>query len=166
MRTPSRRMPPTPTPRLGLLTSVLLGTTLVGLLALPGLAWWPLSFVLPIFFVVINATGSRCDRKMAQARAGEDIGTFARSFDRGTMDPWIIRAVYEAFSGPFPIRASDRFDRDLHCDDEDWEVIALEIAQRVGRSMEQSENNPMYGKIHTVRDLVQFLHHQPLSGVR
>jgi hypothetical protein len=122
-----------------------------------------MSFVMPSLSVLMTVAAWRSDRKVAHARVTESIGTFARSFDRRTMDPWIIRAVYEAFSTAFPIRASDRFDRDLRLDDEDWEAAAIAIAQRAGRSMESSKRNPMYGKVRTVRDLVEFLHHQPLS---
>ena len=47
-------------------------------------------------------------------------------------------------------------------DDEDLEDIALEIARRARRSFENFEQNPLYGKVKTVGDLVSFVNRQPL----
>ena len=46
--------------------------------------------------------------------AGEDIGTFARAFDRRSepFDPWVVRATWDAllpYCG-FPLRPADRVD--------------------------------------------------------
>jgi hypothetical protein len=41
------------------------------------------------------------------------------------------------------------------------DVLAAEIAQRTGRSLSGSENNPYYGKVVTVEDLIRFFCAQP-----
>jgi hypothetical protein len=108
-------------------------------------------------------------RKIAQQRQEDSICTFAKSFDCRTVDTKIIRAtheelqLYHSFATPsFPIRSSDSFEKDLKLDDGDLDDIAFEIARRTQRSMENSEQNPLHGKVRTVADLVLFLNHQPL----
>lgn len=103
-------------------------------------------------------------RRLARQRAGDSICTFARSFDRRTTDPWIIRAVYEElqtyFAGELPVRAADRIEEDLHMDWEDVDDLIRDVAARAGRSLEHSESNPFYGQVRNVGDLVLFLKHQ------
>jgi len=95
-----------------------------------------------------------------------DICTFRKSFDVRRIDPWIIRATHEELTSflwngrPFPIRADDRIDEDLEIEDEDLDDIASDIAQRAGYSMTGIEQNPLYGRVLTVRDLVLFFTHQ------
>jgi hypothetical protein len=75
----------------------------------------------------------------------------------GRSGTWIIRAVYQEFSNSlsFPVRASDGFDA------EDLDSFAVDIAERTGRSLKNTEANPMFGRVRTVHDLIMFLHHQP-----
>lgn len=109
----------------------------------------------------MGSMSSASARAIAKARSGESICSFARSFDCRRVDPWIIRGVYEEFAGAFPVRASDSFTDDLWVCDEDLDDHGHDIAERVGRSMENTEENPMFGKVETVGDLVMFLRHQP-----
>jgi hypothetical protein len=103
--------------------------------------------------------------RIAAARAGQSICTFARSFDRRSTDFWIIRAVYEElaayFNSEVPILAADRFEDDLQMDWEDLDDLAGDMAARAGRSMEHTKSNPLFGKVKSVRDLVLFLSLQP-----
>jgi len=159
MRVFSRNMPP-PNKAMGWSSSVLL---LLAILALPGLAWLPLAIVFPcIFFLMSGLQWSRA-AIIAKNREGESICTFARSFDRTATDPWIVRAVYEEFSGycQYPIRRTDRFSKGLCIDDEELDDCIESVAHRAQRCLKNTENNPMYGKIEKVGDLVEFLQDQP-----
>jgi hypothetical protein len=108
--------------------------------------------------------------RRAQERVGEDIGTFARAFDRhaSTFDPWVVRAVWDAL-GPwtagrdgsrFPLRPTDVI-ADLGCVDEDLEDVFVEAATRARRQREALPANPYLGRVVTVGDLVAFISHQP-----
>jgi hypothetical protein len=144
-----------------LVSTLVLGLVVL-LLAVLVKIWWPLAILLPAAVVGGSLIGSRHDRRIAEARKGESICQFARGFDRRRIDTWIIRAVYEEFSGAFPLRSSDRFNEDLRIDGEDLEDGAIRIAQRTGRALDGYERNPMFGKVKTLRDMVMFFHHQPL----
>ncbi len=61
----------------------------------------------------------------------------------------------------FPIRPDDRFEGDLKIDMDDMEDLAEVIAQRTGRPLDRCQQNPLCGKVKTVRDLVEFFIHQP-----
>ena len=105
---------------------------------------------------------------LKKTREGEDIGSFARSFDYRTVDTWIIRAVYEEINNELgfddnsvPIRASDNLEKDLKIDDEDLFFIYDCVASRASVSDENIENNPYYNKVKTVKDLVLFMDAQP-----
>lgn len=118
-----------------------------------------------VFLICVLAVYDRLRmRRLARQRAGESICTFARSFDRRTTDPWIIRAVYEElqtyFAGELSVRAADRIEEDLHMDWEDVDDLIRDVAARAGRSLEHSESNPFYGQVRNVGDLVLFLKHQ------
>ena len=157
MRVPSRNMPKRIEHRgtqLGLLV-------VVSFLALPGLIWWPLAAALPALIVVVTlAEEYRC-RGIAKARAGESICQFARSFDRRNIDPWVLRAVYEELSSNFPIRKFDSLEKDLRIDSNDLDDTFGTIAQRAGRNLANSEDNPWFGRVESVADLVYALQHQP-----
>ena len=105
----------------------------------------------------------------AEARIGDGICTFARSFDRRTVDPWIVRSVYEEFfayfNGRLPICAAYRIEDDLDMDLEEIEFMIGDIAFRAGRTLKNAEANPLFDRIRTVGDLVLFLEHQPKRGV-
>ena len=101
----------------------------------------------------------------------EDIGTFARAFDRrgDWFSPHVVRAVWDALE-PYvtlggsrvPVRPTDRIDEDLHIDWDDIELMLSEVANRTGRSIEGIEENPWYGRVRTVGDMVRLLSAQPL----
>ena len=106
---------------------------------------------------------------VAAARSGESICGFARSFDARSVDPLVIRAVYEhlqdelhSYKPHFPVRAVDRLKEDLGVDDDDLDMsVASGIACRTGRSLDDVHSNPYYGRVKTASDLVYFFNHQP-----
>ena len=112
-------------------------------------------------------TNRRQLQRLAAGRENEDIGTFARSFDRRRepFDPHVVRAVWDAFqpylqfrSRSVPVRATDRIDEDLHIDWDDIDMGLLEeVAQRAGRSLDDLEANPYYGRVSTVGDFVRLV---------
>ncbi len=163
MRTFSRNMPARPDQTMGPGASCAAMGLFLALLALPGLAWWPLAFVFPAIFILGNLIGWHADKREAERRRGESICDFARSFDCRAIDPWIIRAVYEEFSDSYPIRANDHFLKDLRVDEEDFEDSIESIAKRIGRKLESPEPEQAREEVGlaTVRDLVQFLQKQP-----
>lgn len=177
MRTPSRRMPAYQPEAVGLRTT-LAG---VGVLALflGGLAYgvWTkpgLLVMLPalaVLFWVSTTLRRRRFRAMAIAREGESLCSFARSFGRREVDTWVVRAVHEQLQeelrcagGGCPIRGSDRLDKDLRIDSETVEEMLPVIAQRTGRRMDDTWQNPWYDKVHSVADLVRFVDAQPRVG--
>ncbi len=150
---------------------------LAGLMA--GLAYWlsQQPYLVGVLVAVIVSLGGivwiemvrdmRRLRRLAASRQEESICQFARSFDRHT-DTWLIRAVYEELSRylsvdgrPIPVRRQDRCKKDLGIDPEDLDDIGSDAAFRAGRSMDDCDKNPMYGKVQTVGDLVTFLAYQP-----
>ncbi|MCU7873666.1 MAG: hypothetical protein KZQ91_13075 [Candidatus Thiodiazotropha sp. (ex Lucinoma borealis)] len=62
-----------------------------------------------------------------------------------------------------PLRADDDLFDLLEIDEEDLDLDLLEeIAQRTGRSMNNTEKNPYFEKVRTLGDLVYFVNEQPL----
>ena len=120
-----------------------------------------------VFLVGIQYIWEERNRqRLAIERSGETICAFARSFKRGT-DTWILRAVYEEVSKflavggkPLPVRAEDDCEKDLNMDSEVLDYLAYYIASRSGRSMVDTKSNPLYGKVRTVRDIVNFMENQ------
>ena len=111
---------------------------------------------------------TRHRRRLLASRQDESICDFARSFDRGKSDTWILRAVYDELSRfisidarPIAVRPADRCEEDLKIDPEDLDDLAADIAFRARRSMDAGEQNPLYGKVKTVADIVTFFEHQP-----
>ena len=110
--------------------------------------------------------------RLAEARNRESICTFARAFDARSIDPWVIRAVYEQLQEhlkptkpPFPLLPTDRLRQDLMLDDDDLDMdLVPDIAARTGRPLSGSAENPYFGKVVTVRDLVEFFCAQPKSA--
>jgi hypothetical protein len=167
----SRHMPRAPDATVGPWTMAVLAGIPVGLLLL-------LVYRVPAALIVVGglfAVGwwdvrreSARLRRMAALRSGESICHFARSFDRRTVDPWVVRAVYEEVQGYFrgvveglPIRAADTIDEVLRIDPEDFDDLGKDAARRARRSMDETGANPLYGKVERVGDLVTFLMHQP-----
>lgn len=108
-------------------------------------------------------------KKIALARGKQDICSYARSFDYRNVDTKIMRLVYEKvqkWAGtyeeqPFPVQCNDDFDTIYRMDPDDLDDIYWEVADELGISTEHAEENPYFGKVNTVKELVLFLHHQP-----
>jgi hypothetical protein len=101
--------------------------------------------------------------RVAAERKDETICSFARQLNCRETDTWIIRAVYEEFSDYFgyPPHLDDRFDKvdmDSLEIDELWELIS----KRIGRALDNTDKNPYFGKVETVRDFILFITEQPL----
>src|SRR5579872_482881 len=132
-------------------------------------AFWP--FLLPA-----HLSHRRYLRGLANDRSGEDIGTFARAFDRRSepFDPWVVRATWDAlglyvsFDGQrLPLRPDDRLLDDLRIDPDDVEFSLIpEVAKRSGHSLKNPERNPHFGKVSAIRDFVRFIASQPCSRDR
>ena len=110
-------------------------------------------------------------RRLMQTRAGLSICQFARSFDYRHVDTKIIRAVYEGFQREaqhsvkdFPVKASDDIAKVYGMVGEDLEEFAEELAGELGRRWGEFEENPLYGQVTLVGDLVLFLNRQPKAG--
>ncbi|PTT19067.1 hypothetical protein DBR12_13335 [Acidovorax sp. HMWF029] len=105
--------------------------------------------------------------RMAQGRAGESICQFARSLDCRRVDTWVVRAVYEEVQRSLseavtvPLRVTDHLQRDLQLDAEDLDDLIADMAQRAQRCLAHTSGNPLFGKVTTVGDLVEFLQAQP-----
>lgn len=105
--------------------------------------------------------------RMAQSRAGESICQFARSIDCRRVDTWVVRAVYEELQRSLsavvavPLRLTDHLQSDLRLDADDLDDLVSDMAQRARRSLADTSANPLFGKVTTVGDLVEFLQAQP-----
>ncbi len=104
---------------------------------------------------------------LRESRKGLSICDFAKEFDLEVVDTWVVRAVYEQVqaalptSQKIPIKASDDLFATLKLDEDDLDLSLMgEIAQRTGRSLDNYERNPYYGKVTTVRYLVLFFNQQ------
>lgn len=155
-----------------------LAVILLPLILLAGLAW--AIALQPLLLVLLSGLALLIQHRLGQERrhlaglaaqrSGESICQFARSFARREVDTWVVRAVYESLygylGGRLPIRASDRLKQDLWLDDDDLDLDLLdEIARLCGRSLERVEENPQFGRVDRVRDLVLFLNQQPHRAV-
>lgn len=108
-------------------------------------------------------------RMLALGRKKSTIFLYARSFDYRNVDTGIVREVYnqvQAWAGkhegiPFPVEADDCFESVYKMDPEDLDDMCIDIAKKLGISIESSEANPYWNKVATVKDLVLFLHNQP-----
>jgi len=169
----SRWMPPAPQPTPSEAGGVVLALLTLGLVFLIVRSFIVAALVLAALAAVtvaLNARRAKRLARLADARAGEDIGTFARAFDRraSEFDPWAVRAVWDVLQ-PYvevsgrhmPIRPSDRLVNDLDIDDEDLEDLAVTVATRVGRAASKWESNPLNGSVETVGDLVRLIALQP-----
>ncbi len=106
------------------------------------------------------------------AREGEDVGTFARAFDRraGPLDPWAVRAVWNTVMPMtstrgklIPLRPTDRFVEDLGIDSEDIECEIPKVVAQCERDIAGYATNPHYTSLDTVGGLVRFISAQPLK---
>lgn len=105
--------------------------------------------------------------RMAQDREGESVCQFARSIDCRRVDTWVVRAVYEELQRilpgtvPVPLRVTDHLQRDLQLGADDLDDLIVDMAQRTSRGLAHTSANPLFGKVATVGDLVEFLNGQP-----
>ena len=147
----------------------------IAVLGTGGLIWFSEVRLLALFLAGLFAVAWLYDdlrlRRVSAERQGEDIGTFAKAFDRWSpqFDPWVVRAVWDALQpyrahrgGVAPLRPSDRLKAVVDVD-ELYKVPAPEIAQRTGRSLDNPEANPKYQRVETVADVVHFFWNQPLA---
>ncbi len=159
-----KSMPAEPT-----VSATLLGVTvvlaLVAAMLLPGLR--PAGFTLlgiVAFSVVWAVVDLRRLRALKVRRSGEDIGTFARAFDRHAceFDPLLLRAVWDALqsqfgaAAPVPLRPTDRI-ADLRIDEEDLFDMLPRIAERTGRTFDRIAYATHNRDIQTVGDFVALL---------
>lgn len=119
--------------------------------------------LLPISYV---ANRHRLARLHA-AREGETMATFVFALDWRRLDPWVVRATWDClqayvpFDGrTYPFHADDRLEA-FGIDGEELDYIGRDIAHRAGRSLATTEDNPWYGRVDTVADLVHFIDAQP-----
>lgn len=170
MPTFSRWMPPAPPPRpVTPAGRLVLAALAAGLLA--AAARWPAVAGVLLVFVAVGVVGGRHHRRwvaaLAAARAGEDIGTYARAFDRRFpgFDPWVARAVWDALradlaagAAAIPIRPTDDLTRDLRLDSDDlaFDVLA-QVASRTGRDLRAAPYRVPPPRVNTVADLVAFV---------
>jgi len=173
MRSPSRLIPPRS--EKGISWVWLLGVLLAGfgyfVYASSNTARYvtaALIFAFCVCVAVINKREKRRLEGICSTRAEESICTFARSFSTRDVDTWVIRAAHQeiqqlmkSYMSAFPVRASDALLDDLHIDSDDIEDLLVDIAARSGHALDETEKNPFYGKINTVRDLVLFVNAQP-----
>jgi hypothetical protein len=129
---------------------------------------WPEGVVVGLTSAVLVAfaviAGRSRARRIAAERSGESICGFARSFERRAVDTRVIREVYEGFTSfcRHPIRATDDLFDDIGFDEVEVEEFGAILADRAGRTPEGWDQDPLYGRVSTVGDLVRFLDHQPL----
>ncbi len=160
----------------------LVGYVVLALLGI-GYLWllwrWPLATVTVSTAVLLwSAMQARRTRRrldqLAQGRVGESICTFVRALPVRELDTWVVRAVFEQLQAylritvrytAFPLRPSDRLFEDLRITPEDLDdELVYEIAQRTGRALSSRHENPYYGKVTTVEDLIRFFCGQPRSA--
>lgn len=108
---------------------------------------------------------------LGKERSRLSICDFAREFDTRLVDTWVIRATYEQIQAALPtehkipIKGSDHLIETLKFDEDDVDLdLVEEIAQRTGRSLENFEANPYYGKVTTAENLVLFFNQQPQAN--
>jgi len=176
---PSRFISPRASPRLGWLGSLLLVALLIGFVCfIYSLSQIGRYITAAMVCSVLGYAWVENKRKkhrfelLASSRNGDTICEFARSFDTRATDTWIIRtahqelqAVLQSYIRDFPVRASDSLLIDLELDLDDVEDLLLDIARRSSRSLEMTEENPYYGRLNTVKDLVHFVNAQPKTSL-
>jgi hypothetical protein len=109
--------------------------------------------------------------RLREERKNLSLCEFAREFDTHLVDTWIIRATYEEIQNcmcldePIPLKASDDIFETLKLDSDDLDLDLIEIlSQRTGRTLDDYEKNPLYGKVTNIRNLVLFLNYQPVAN--
>jgi hypothetical protein len=171
MRIPSRRMHDAEVPTVAtspgqrmVIQALLSGLLFLAVWLQPLLLWMAVG--LAVLGLGIAWRERRHLARLATQRDSESICQFARACARREVDTWVVRAVYESLhvylGGRLPIRAADRLKQDLWLDDDDLDLDLLDgMARLCGRSLERVEDNPWFGRVDRVRDLVLFLDRQP-----
>jgi hypothetical protein len=117
--------------------------------------------------LVLWIVGARRLKSLKASRVGEDIGTFARAFDRRApgFDPLLVRAAWDVLqslygsAAPVPLRPTDRL-ADLWIDEEDlYDSLPL-IAERTGRPVDEFANAQSVRELKTIGDFVSLLSQQ------
>ncbi len=171
MNTPSRTMPRSPAPQKATLATWF---ALSGLLAF--LAWgvaesqplrWIFSGTFTLLVVLTIAHRIRL-KHIREERKEESICTFAWTLPAKSHDTWVVRAVYEEIvdQGEAPNRPSDEVAKFWGIDGDDLDDVAVRVARRAGRSMDEAEKNPLLGKVVTVADMISFIEHQPRQPIQ
>ena len=118
-----------------------------------------------IYLAISTVRDTKRLRTIASERAKDSICTFARAFDRRTIDPWTIRAAHDELqeyfgssTRPFPIRASDRFREDLNMDGDDLCDLLFSIAERSKHDITFLDDDL---QIYTVGELVTCVSNLP-----
>lgn len=174
MRRASRFMPQARRPAMSWRGRIFMAVALLALLCslLLALGAYPVTVCLiAVAIWALVAIGEQRQKKRLlqrlQARSGESICQFARSIDCRRVDTWVVRAVYEELQRYYskkwavPLRVTDRLEEDLQLESEDMDYVLVDMAQRAGRNLADTQHNPFYDKVSTVGDLVHFLNAQP-----
>ncbi|MEM1116537.1 MAG: hypothetical protein AAF845_07980 [Bacteroidota bacterium] len=106
--------------------------------------------------------------RLGAGRLGDPLCTFARSFDRRVVDPWVVRAVWDELQDHLgegepllPFRAGDRWKDDVWMHPDDLDDVLSRACRRSGHSLANPERNPWYRRVETVSDMVHFVNAQP-----
>ena len=173
----SRWMPPLPVSRPGVAGGLAVG--LLGAALLLALLRYPVPILITAEALVLGSVASERRRfihvqRIAASRHNEDIGSFARAFERrgaAPFDPWAVRAVWnavvaatEAKGQRIPLRPTDRLVDDLDVDPEEIEYLLPELVEQCERIPGNWKANPYYERLATAGDLVYFISSQPLRG--
>jgi hypothetical protein len=141
---------------LGLCACVIVGTPVI--IGAAGIVL----MVLALLMTLGIRSANRAERAVAMERKGEDNGSFACALDRRSeaFDPWVVRAVWDAFSpyAGFPLRTTDRLE-DFGIDSLELDVLIEEVAERSGHSL-KNLHDIWEGDV-TLGGLVIFVSHQP-----
>ncbi|MFV9657329.1 hypothetical protein ACNFCK_20780 [Pseudomonas sp. NY15366] len=129
-----------------------------------------LSIILLVFFAAsAYAIASHFKlKKLSLARGDANICEYARSFDYRVVDTRIMREIWNEVQKalgnpngkPFPIKADDLLEETYNIDPDDLDDIYWKIADRLGIDTQNPEENPLFNKVTSVRNLVMFLHYQ------
>jgi hypothetical protein len=170
-------MPPVPSAKTGFRGWVVLcgiAAALVYFLVTHPVGFFGTVSVLAILSLIIERKRVTELLPVAHDRTGEDIGTFARAFDRRSdapIDPWAIRAVWNAIypltevqGKRIPLRPTDRIVEDLGIDSEEIEYLVPALTLQCERKNGDWDRNPYYPQLGTVGGLVRFISAQPRQG--
>ena len=170
MKRLSRWMPPDDHPRLGAF-----GYTLFGGLLLSWM-WALMEWSTPVLagslllMIVVEVRNRQRLKNLAAARQGEGIGDLAWALDRRRpdFDPWVVRALWDAF-GPYmavgdlavPLRASDRLGHEIRIDADDLLECVEDVAARAERDLSARGFTQGFSGVSTFADLAYLIGRQP-----